>query len=213
MATANNVEGRLTTDTVKFLKRHPLKIRVHTGITGPNIFYVTDDGIAPRPGDLLGTRRMHNSLAFKLDPTRLFTNPTAQPTAQVSFSAHALAVSPSNAPVTYTLDATGPALMLTTELSGCAINIAPGAGNTLVISHLQPTGESGTAVVDRLTTAGASQVFGKHAGPDHYFANPVSVVGVRGTNGWKIYAQFKNVDYFVRSVVKVMEIYPRRREV
>ena len=68
--------------------------------------------------------------------------------------------------------------MITTQLTGCCIVMVPGGG-TWSVAHLQPTGENGVQLRQRLGTKGL-----KGYGATDYAGGRAALVGVRINSNW-----------------------------
>jgi|SRR5450631_3661360 len=115
-----------------------------------------------------------------------------------AFPAIHIPVRPSNVAINaFPLPPVGAHVMLTTQLTGCSIVMIPGPA-TFSVAHLQPTGETGAALRQRLKAAGL-QVYGM----GDFGVGRATVVGVRLGGSWRFFAQAQDA-YF--NVMQVKEL-------
>lgn len=112
-----------------------------------------------------------------------------------AFQAINIPVRPSNVAIhALPLPTVGAHVMLTTQLTACSIVMIPGAG-TFSVAHLQPTGETGAQLRQRLKTAGL-----KVYGMGDWGVGRATVVGVRLAGSWRFFAQAQDANFNVMSV-------------
>jgi len=104
-----------------------------------------------------------------------------------------------------------PILMFTGGLSGCSF-IVNAQGGSIACAHLQPIGETGVALHNRLNRLGYTAVYGRND-YNHQNANglndrQVAIVGVLRNNQWKVYAQKNEYGGPNLTIRKVKRIYP-----
>ncbi len=111
----------------------------------------------------------------------------------IPFDAHQVPVQPSNIAINFvTLPLHGSSIMLTTQLTGCCVVVPQ--GNTFGVAHLQPAGENGLVLCQRLRTAGMN-VFGAAD-----YAGGIGVfVGVRTNSVWSFFTQRQDAHFNIRS--------------
>lgn len=149
-----------------------------------------EDGYIRRPGSILGKYKMHLGLKYKIK------NPNQLPNG-FRFKAVYLPVQQSNTNfVTVTLPNSGEGtnLMITTQLTGCSV-IIDRNGNSVNVAHIQPNGETGIQLQNRLTTLGHN-VFGAIDYPN----DRAIVIGTRSKSVWNFFAQVQDANFNVRRV-------------
>lgn len=151
---------------------------------------VEDGAVISRPGSILGNFNRHTGKRFKIHSLAV--------NGGTPFQAIYIPVQPSNIAFNpYPLNTTGCNLMITTQLSGCCIVIFPGAG-TVSVAHLQPTGETGDALRNRLKGMGL-----KVYGITDYAGFRAAFIGVRKGGEWKFYAQTQDAHFNVQGLKKL----------
>jgi hypothetical protein len=194
--TENQALISLRVDPANFLARYALYIAgdLNNGVVNCAIM----DMASPvrRPGSILRTANMHTTQTFMIGPVAVVGN------AGPNFQAHWLKMSEwQTARDIYniqvqTLDGTGPELMFTVMLSGCAIAIRDNGGGSIDIAHVRPNadmpGTNEDAMLDGAEThrilglAGWTTVYGR----GNYAHNrKIAIVGVRQAGVWHVYAQ------------------------
>ncbi len=193
-----------------FLSKYPIRIagaKVASGIIQYYI-YNRDFGHSLRPGSVLRTQRMHDTECFYIDNQGMHGGH--------GFQAHSVEMVQSNVAAVpfYTLPAAGgPDIMVTGALSGCTFLVDVGAGGAIQCAHLQPNGESGTALNNRMLGQ-HDAVYGRNnyshlhdAANVNSFDRTVTIIGVRRNGEWKVYAQ-KLDTMQAMSIRSVHRIYP-----
>lgn len=178
----------LQTNPMEFLKKNAV-VPSTTGPVGLNLFHMSCDTAAPiqRPGSVLGSLRRHSGKKFRIRPDSIFNG-------HPFFAVH-LPVQLSNSEFTpLLLPASGPGIMITTQLTGCCIVMDRLGGNCRV-THLRPTGESGADLQQRLINDGRSVY-----GVADYTGNRATLVGVRINSRWCFYAQKQDRNSNILSV-------------
>ena len=180
----------LRTNPKKFLKLYPVRIFGDINASGIKRYALENRGESKRPGSILRTKRLHTTEAFNVRAAAANMHSDDAHT----FSAHSVHMDVGiNQMTTYTLDNTGPNIMVTGQLSGCAFVIQPN-GNSLDVSHVKPlAGNTGAALVITLKQNHPNAfVYGATAGNGFYDSldRVVSIIGMRSSAGaWSIYAQ------------------------
>ena len=116
----------------------------------------------------------------------------------------------------YRLDATGPNIMLTGQLSGCSFVMMPAGPGWLDVAHVKPQQITGKALHANLGGALANAaIYGDSTEGGFYDSDTrvVSIVGVRSGGQWRIYAQKQKpghaMDYSIKSLY---QIFPTKRK-
>jgi len=195
----------LTANAEAFLKLYPVRIFGDTGASGQADYDLENRGASHRPGEVLGTHRLHATESFNMKAAAIgLVNPGAH-----RFRSHSvhmdLGIGAMNF---YRLGAAGPGIVVTGQLSGCAFVIAPAGGNDLDVAHVKPTGGvTGSSLAASLAAAHPNAfVYGATAGHGFYDSHDrvVSIIGIRDLGGaWRLYAQKHDAnsgDYTIRSV-------------
>ena len=176
---------RLSTDPEWFLSHYPVLRVLDPAQSGIINVCIMNDAAGKRPGSLLGTNRMHSTESFKVQ-TGVGINGEGY-----EFPVHGVRTTPASVSKEwYTLDSTGPALMMTAKLTGCTFIVRAGAvAGNVSVAHVQP--DANTNGLD--LCARESEVAGQHCyGRSQYDfeTRSVNIVGIRNAVGtWKIYAQ------------------------
>lgn len=196
----NAALSRLLADPRAFLSKHPIVNTFDCAAHGQKGAYLTNDRAdAKRPGSRLGTLNMHTTESFGLtsyNDANLYGH---------QFQVHGVYTSRSREPQWYTLDLTGPAIMLTAKLTGCTFVARAGAGNTIEVTHMQPHHETGDALNRRMRGHG-NKAYGRLK--YDYNSRSVNVIGVRRNGRWKIYAQKLVKNGHEPRIVSVKRIWP-----
>ena len=191
----------------EFLETYRLRIAGANAGSGVYNYFISNDGVSQRPGKLLKTHHMHSTEAFRIQPG-VGANPGAHP-----FATYSIQMAQSNVVpiVLYTIPAGGPNIMVTGVLSGCSFIVNLGPGGLIQCAHLQPNGETGTQLNNRLNPVGYSVIYGRnsynHQDSSNVYDRNVVIVGVRQAGQWKIYAQ-KQDHLNAYAIVSVNRIYP-----
>jgi hypothetical protein len=178
----------LQTSPKNFLRKNSITPYSAEGITGTHTFYMVDTQVQiQRPGKLLGNLMTHQGQRFQVRPDGR--------SGGTPFHAMHIPVQPSNIAINaFPLPVLGTGLMITTQLTGCCIVMVPGAG-TWSVAHLQPTGETGVQLRQRLGEIGL-----KVYGASDYAGRRAAVVGVRMNSTWKFYTQTQDAYFNVLGV-------------
>jgi hypothetical protein len=178
----------LQTHPMEFLRRNSVTPISAPGVTGIHNFYMVDTHKQiQRPGALLGNLRTHGGQRFQVRSDNVFGGSP--------FNAVHIPVQPSNVAINaFPLPTYGPGIMITTRLSGCCIVMIPGAG-TWSVAHLQPTGETGVQLRQRLANNGLNVY-----GATDYAGFCAALIGVRINSNWEFYAQKQSGNWDVLSV-------------
>ncbi len=190
-----------------FLKSYPVRIFGDVNASGIAQYAIENRGNSFRPGSKLGTHRFHATESFNIRATAAGLHAVGSHI----FNAHSIHMDMGiNAMEFYRLDNTGPNIMVTGQLSGCAFVINPADGNNLDVSHIKPIGTTGAILAATLTGNHPNAfVYGATAGHGFYDSSDrvVSIIGIRDAGGaWRIYAQKHDAvsgDYRIRSVYRI----------
>jgi hypothetical protein len=194
-----------------FLRTYPIFNNFNCLVSGQAEAYLNNDtNIGYRPGRQLGTLRFHTTETFKLEGVNNANKYGHQ------FPVHGVAMTLSNrnepaAADWYTLDQTGPALMLTARLTGCTFAMTAGPDGGTKVIHLQPNqgeGEDGLALNERMKGEGRA-TYGRQSYDIERRA--VNIIGVRLNDGWHIWTQKldrfpHNAEHRIRSVHEIWPI-------
>lgn len=177
---------------LEFLRKNSLTPVRAVGVTGLHTFYMKDLATnITRPGKFLGNMNTKDGQRFKVCHNSADGG--------TPFQALHIDVKPSNVPIhAFPLGGIGASLMFTTQLTGCCIVMIPGAG-TWSVAHLQPTGENGVALRNRLKAL-HFQVYGVG---DYTGVGRAVLVGVRQGGSWGFYTQMQDAYYNVTAVTKL----------
>jgi len=184
-----------------FLRKHPIINTFDCAAHGQTTAYFRNDRAdALRPGSKLGKLHRHTTESFNLESV------SGANCYGYSFPVHGIFTSPSDAPSSwYTLDATGPALMLTAKLTGCTFAATKGPGGNTLVTHLQPNHETGIELNTRMQ------------GPDRaaygrlkydFDIRSINIIGVRLANQWQIWAQKLIKNSNAPTIMSVNRIWP-----
>lgn len=184
-----------------FLRKHPLVNTFDCTAHGQTRAYVRNDRAdAQRPGSKLGTYSMKTTESFNLE---MVSGANAYGHA---FPVHGIFTSPSSGgPLWYTLDATGPAMMLTAKLTGCTFIATAGPGGSVQVTHLQPHQESGLALNTRMQGAGRA-AYGRLR--YDFDKRSINIVGVRTGARWTIWAQKLEKNSPTPKILSLNRIWP-----
>ena len=190
-----------------FLKIYPIRIFGDVNASGRAEYAIENRGASFRPGSVLGTHRLHATESFNIRATAAKIHVAGSPT----FKAHSIHMDAGiGAMEFYQLDDTGPDIMVTGQLSGCAFVIDRAGGNNVNVAHIKPVGTTGATLATTLTGNHPNAfVYGATAGHGFYDSNDrvVSIIGIRNAAGaWRIYAQKHNrttADYRIQSVYRI----------
>jgi hypothetical protein len=168
-----------------FMRKFAVDIDEGTG-SGSSVrtSYVVNGVAARRPGEVLGTQRMHSTESF-----RFRERPDAELTDRACyypFPAHFVAMHPSNLKEIPWYPLTGgPDVMLTCKLTGCSFVVRKQKG-IVEAAHLQPKEESGLDLNNRLKEGG-QVAFGRV----NYDLDKrtITILGVRSGGRWRMFAQ------------------------
>lgn len=195
-ALANNPEA--------FLRKTSLFLTGDMPASGVTQCRIDDTGIvSQRPGSILRTKNMHAAQMFMAGPALHAGTP---------FNAHWIKMHVWNTTndlvniQPYLLPLGGPAIMLTTQLTGCSFAIQDNNNGTLSVLHLQPSQHADGATMHTiLSQTGWTKVYGRN----NYVGNgrSVSIVGRRSGGQWRLWAQ-KQDRFNQMAVLKVKQIYP-----
>ncbi len=181
----------LQTRPIEFLRKNSITPYAAPGVAGIHNFYMVDTlQQIQRPGRQLGNLRMHQGQRFQVRANNIMGGSP--------FNAVHIPVQPSNIAINaFPLPIQGPGIMITTQLTGCCIVMVPGAG-TWGVAHLQPTGENGMQLRQRLANNGL-----KVYGATDYEGGRAALVGVRINSDWEFYTQKQDANFNVLSVKKL----------
>jgi hypothetical protein len=196
----------LKTDPRKALDTYPIVIAGFASASGIKPYRIEDTGdVGFRGGTILGNLNTHATQKFRI---------WSQGGGFLE-NAHHIQMVPSNvAPIVlHQLPNDGQhVLMFTGGLSGCSF-IVNAQGGSIACAHLQPIGETGQALHNRLKALNAyTAVYGRNdydhtnAGGGH--DRQVAVVGVFRNGQWKVYAQKNEFGGAHLTIRKVKRIYP-----
>jgi hypothetical protein len=177
---------------LEFLRKNSLTPVRAVGVTGLHTFYMKDLAAnITRPGKFLGNLSAHGGQRFKLCHNNADGG--------TPFQALHIDVKPSNVAIhAFPLTGIGASLMFTTQLTGCCIVMIPGGG-TWSVAHLQPTGETGEALRNRLK----AQHFQVYGVGDYTGVGRAVLVGVREGGVWHFYNQMQDAYYNVKAAAKL----------
>lgn len=208
--------GILLASPVQFLKRFPVRIYGDTGASRPVNYTMLNrnPGNSKRPGFLLGTLNMHDTEVLEIRAPGAMA--AVAGAGGSVFNAHSIHMDAGSANMNfYPLDGTGPAVMVTGQLSGCSFVMQPAGAGQVNVAHVQPQGQTGAALQGTLANGLANaQVYGAAGTTGNYDSadRVASVIGVRIGGQWRIYAQKQDAgsgDYRIKSVY---QIYPNRQK-
>lgn len=198
----------LQTQPAQFLARYPVRIFGDPSGSHVSSYRIEDSVASLRPSKVLRTHSMQATQSFQI---RARGSALGNPPNSVWFDAHSVKMFDNHRPSDsgiYTLPVTGgPNLMLTGQLSGCAFAIEDKGDGSLVVAHIRPTPQG----LDAATLQSALQqspgwttVYGRD---DYSAMRVVSIVGVRVSGRWHIWAQKQDGttgDYQIRSVKQLI---------
>lgn len=176
----------LQTRPIEFLRKNSITpYGVTSTVAETRTFYMVDSQRPiQRPGQFLGNLRMHQGQQFKARVDNVMGG--------FPFNAVHIPVQPSNIAINaFPLPRNGPGIMITTQLSGCCIVMIPDGG-TWRVAHLQPIGETGVQLRQRLGNNGL-----KVYGATDYAGSRAAFVGVRINLNWKFYTQTQDTRFNV----------------
>jgi hypothetical protein len=176
----------LQTKPLEFLRKNSITPVAAVGVRGLHTFYMKDlNANITRPGKFLGRLNLHEGQRFRVCHNNALGG--------TPFQALHIDVQPSNVPIhALPLAGIGAGLMFTTQLTGCCIVMIPGGG-TWSVAHLQPTGESGAELRNRLR----AQHFQVYGVGDYTGAGRAVLVGAREGGVWHFYSQMQDAYYNV----------------
>lgn len=181
----------------QFLTHFPIQNNFDPNASGQAQVFIFNGVAGQRPGSVLGTSNMHSTETFTIQPR------AGQLGEGNPFWVHGLHTGQSSAgPVWYTLDGSGPDIMLTAKLTGCTFVARPGpAAGSVEVTHLMPHQETGLALNQRMNIPG-QQAYGRLK--YDFNVRSVNVVGVRVGGRWKIYVQkLEKQNMAIRSVHRI----------
>lgn len=195
----------LLTNPRDFLKRYPIKIFGANRPSGVTNYVLLNRAASMRPGSVLGRLRMHETESFDIKPAS-FLGPGH---VGHTFPAHLVRMDEGTANMNfYRLDASGPPIMLTGELSGCSLVMLPGTGGHVEVAHVRPRQQTGQQLYGTLKAALPNgEIYGASGTSGHYDSDDrcVSIIGVRTGGQWFLFAQKKlaAADDRIRSVYQI----------
>lgn len=195
----------LLSNPQNFLKRFPVKIFGANRPSGVANYAMLNRGASMRPGSVLGKLRMHETESFDIKPTSFL----GQGHGGHTFSAHLVRMDEGTANMNfYRLDASGPPIMLTGELSGCSMVMLPATGGHVEVAHVRPRQQTGQQLYGTLNAAlPNAEIYGASGTSGHYDSDDrcVSIIGVRAGGQWFLFAQKKlaGADGHIRSVYQI----------
>jgi hypothetical protein len=192
----------------EFLKKYPTVIDERIGASALISAYMINHGDnyhnkPQRPGTVLGTKRMHDTEAFKISATGV--PPTTHPAIRAVFASHYVEMLHSTVAVAwYALSGTAN-LLTTCKLSGCSFLIRENHG-VVECAHVKPSGLTGAALQGNLQVAHTDAVvFG--ASDDYDSSSEyATIIGAFIKGRWKIYAQVSQLN--TMKSLRVKRIYP-----
>jgi hypothetical protein len=196
---AMDLVNLLKTNTRRTLETYPLTITGYDKPSGIERYYIQDaDGGGFRGGTVLGNLNVHATQKFRIRTAAGFPE-----------NAHHIRMVASDAPIVlHPLPNNGePILMFTGGLSGCSF-IVNAQANSIACAHLEPKGETGEALHNRLKRMPYTAVYGRNDYSE--ISRQVAIVGVLRNNQWKVYAQKNQFDFRTGDLTirKVKRIYP-----
>ncbi len=207
--TAQTAYADLIGDPVRFLKTYTLRL---AGMNNkPSGVQQMAFGACSLQDANIILKGGANGQFFRMGPEAAINNGYLRPVHVVKMDISV------NDMTTYTLDGSGPAVMMTGELTGCCFLIWD-KGNSIKVSHVKPTGLSPAEARKFLQEEhpGAKVVYGHELdetergmyGDDR----TVSVFGVRDDDGaWRILAQ-KRDSSNQQKFCSLYEIFPQHRK-
>lgn len=199
--------GLLTGATRNFLKTYPVRIFGDVNASGVAQYALENRGASMRPGTIWGTHNRHVTESFNIRATAANLHAINSHI----FNAHSVHMDNGIGNLGfYRLDHTGPAIVVTGQLSGCSFVISPAGGNDIDVAHIKPVAQTGAALAVAVKLAHPNAFgYGATAGTGFYDSNDrvVSILGIRALGGaWTIYAKKhdKNAgDYRIQSVYRI----------
>jgi hypothetical protein len=195
----------LTNNVTGFLKKYPVRIFGATAASGVVAYCLKNRGASFRPGSVLGTLSMKATESFDIRAMAAIAAVGGVGNGQV-FNAHSVHMDLNQAAMHfYNLDNAGPNIMVTGQLSGCSFVMRAGAAGSVDVAHVSPAGTTGALLIAALQAAfPAALIYGVGS----YDSNDrvVSILGVRGGTGWRIFAQKHDAtsgDYRIKSVYQI----------
>lgn len=222
--TPADAHARLLSNPEDFLKRFPIKM-FGTGANTPSgeshYAIVNRDPrpleVSKRPSSVFGKVILHDTESFDIKPASLLgPNDHGH-----QFQAHSIHMDEGAAAMNpYRLDANGPSIMVTGELSGCSIVMRPVQGGGVDIAHVKPRptqagqnggpstpAQTGQELYDELKgTHSDAKIYGASGTSGQYDSadRRVSLIGVRTHGQWSLFAQKVNsTDRRIRSVHQI----------
>jgi hypothetical protein len=185
----------------EFLRKYPIINTFDCAMHGPTEAYLRNDRTdALRPGSRLGTLNFHTTESFNLESV------SGANAYGYRFPVHGVYTSPSSGgPLWYTLDNSGPALMLTAKLTGCTFVATAGMGASTQVTHLQPHQETGLALNTRMQGPGRS-AYGRLR--YDFDTRSINIIGVRHGGRWQIWAQKLVKNSPAPKILSVNRIWP-----
>ncbi len=192
---------KLLQNPESFLRQHPVINTFDCAAHGQTRAYFRNGGSdALRPGSRLGTARMHTTESFNLESI------SGANSYGYEFPVHGVYTSPSSGgPLWYTLDATGPAMMLTAKLTGCTFIATAGAGGAVNVTHLQPHQETGLQLNTRMLGAGRA-AYGRLK--YDFDTRSINIIGARHGGRWQIWAQKLDKNARPTKLLSLKRIWP-----
>ncbi len=191
---------RLLQDPETFLRKHPIINTFDCAVNGETRAYFRNDRAdALRPGSRLGTLSMHTTESYNLESV------SGANCYGYAFPVQGVYMGQSGGAIQwYTLDATGPAMMLTAKLTGCTFVARAGIGASVEVTHLQPQDESGLDLNRRMAGVGAAYGRLKY----DLDTRSVNVMGVRHGGRWHIWAQKLDKNATPPRILSLTKIWP-----
>ncbi len=211
--TANTAYTSLLANPVNFLSTYTLRAAGSGRASGITLMSL---GEHTHTGGGMTLKRAAHGQYFKITPVAGFTG-----NSQFQTLMHVVGMDANLAAMTtYTLSHTGPALMMTGELTGCSFVITPVLNsNDIVVSHVRPGGlttPNGQALrANLLASHQNSTVYGfeQNATERGMYGvdRAVTIIGIRDShNRWRIFAQKRERNS--QRFCSLYEIYPRHRK-
>ncbi|MDB6157803.1 MAG: hypothetical protein JWO04_1509 [Gammaproteobacteria bacterium] len=204
--------GRLTRPSValtqlqanlkQFLSKYPIQGIFDPPASGVTNACIMNNIAGQRPGSILRTHNMHATETFRIQSGYGASGEG------LMFPVHGLfTTAASAAKQWYTLDATGPALLLTAKLTGCTFIARAGAvAGEVDVAHVQPDAHiDGVTLNNTEAGVAAQHCYGRNS--YNIDTRSINVIGIRSAAGvWKIYAQ--KIEKHALSIRSVTKVYP-----
>lgn len=185
-----------------FLRAHPLEIEECYGASRVVIAYLANGPTGHRPGTVLGTFRMHRAESFKIWTVGIPRE--TSPVTRRSFNAHYIGLGTADDREIGWYDLSADAdVVITTKLTGCTFVVRSHMG-VVQAAHIQPTANVDGVTLNRNLAVPGQQAWGRLK--YDLDTRTVTVIGVRVSGNWKIYAQ--KLEKGTWNVLSVHRIFP-----